>query len=130
MVAFEMIVRNEFSDRVPQRIFPKQDHLVQTAFFNRANKAFAYAFASQAGAHFRNDSFKVRRPGLSANPDFGGSDLPDLADCHIDDGFVAPAVWRALRLPDEGRDLRVWNGERQFLRPLLPPSAWAFLSLR
>ena len=68
-----------------------------------------YAIASQDSAHFQKDGFEVRRPRLSSNPDFAGGDLPDLADCGIDDGFVAAAVRRAFSLSDVHRDLQVWN---------------------
>ena len=40
MVSFEMVVRNEFSDCVPQRIFPKDDHPLETTFFDRAYETF------------------------------------------------------------------------------------------
>lgn len=40
IVSLETVVSNEFSDRVPQRILTKGNHLFQTTFFNSANKAF------------------------------------------------------------------------------------------
>jgi len=35
-----MVVHNEFSDRIPQRIFTKENHPLETTFFDRAHKAF------------------------------------------------------------------------------------------
>ena len=58
---------------------------------------------------FKRMVSKFAAPRLSSNPDFAGGDLPDLADCGIDDGFVAAAVRRAFSLSDVHRDLRVWN---------------------
>jgi hypothetical protein len=40
MVALEMVMSNEFSDRIPQRILTKENHLFQTAFFDGTNEAF------------------------------------------------------------------------------------------
>jgi len=34
-------MRNKFSNLVAQRIFSKEDHLLQTAFFDRAEKRSA-----------------------------------------------------------------------------------------
>ena len=39
MVSFEVVVHNEFSDRVSKRISTKENHLLQTAFFDRADEA-------------------------------------------------------------------------------------------
>jgi len=39
MVSFEMVMCNEFSNRVSQRIFTKENHLLQTTFFDRADES-------------------------------------------------------------------------------------------
>ncbi len=40
MVPFEMVMGNEFSDRVPQRIFTKENHAFEATFFNCADEPF------------------------------------------------------------------------------------------
>ena len=40
MVALQMVMRNEFSNGISQRIFTKQDHPVQTAFFDGTDESF------------------------------------------------------------------------------------------
>ena len=40
MVPFEMVMGNEFSDRIPQRIFTKQNHAFEATFFNCADEPF------------------------------------------------------------------------------------------
>jgi hypothetical protein len=44
VISLSMIVGNEFSDGVPQGVFAKEDHLLQTIVFDRPDKPFAYAF--------------------------------------------------------------------------------------
>ena len=72
-----------------------------------------HALTSQARADFRKNGFEVRRPRLSTNPDYGGSDLPDFAYRGIDDSLLTPAVWGALRSAYDRCDLLVGNGKRQ-----------------
>ena len=40
MVPFQMVMRNELSNCVSQRIFTKENHLFQTTFFDRADEPF------------------------------------------------------------------------------------------
>src|SRR5438132_11960674 len=41
MIPFHVVMGNEFSNGFSQRIFTKEDHLLQAAFIDRANEAFA-----------------------------------------------------------------------------------------
>ena len=40
VVSFEMVMRNEFSDRIPQRVFTKENRALETTFFDPANETF------------------------------------------------------------------------------------------
>ena len=40
VICLSMIVGNKFSDGVPQGVFAKEDHLLQTIFFDRPDKPF------------------------------------------------------------------------------------------
>jgi hypothetical protein len=40
VISLSMIVGNKFSDGVPQGVFAKEDHLLQTIFFDRPDKPF------------------------------------------------------------------------------------------
>jgi hypothetical protein len=40
MISLSMVVGNKFSDRIPQGIFAKEDHLLQTILFDRPDKPF------------------------------------------------------------------------------------------
>ena len=40
MISLSMVVGNEFSDGVPQAVFAKENHLLQTILFDRPDKPF------------------------------------------------------------------------------------------
>src|SRR5205823_13889076 len=40
MISFSVIMRNEFSDPVPQRLLTKEDHLLHAVFLDGANEPF------------------------------------------------------------------------------------------
>jgi len=45
MVSFSVLVGNEFPNRIPQGLFTKEDHLLQTVLLDRADEAFRVCVA-------------------------------------------------------------------------------------
>jgi hypothetical protein len=51
MISLSMVVGNEFSDGVPQAVFAKENHLLQTILFDRTNRsAYAFRFGERGGS--------------------------------------------------------------------------------